>query len=127
MDKLLPVAESLTKVEVNELMYLLKRKGINGISKEQGYSGYQKVKFGFTPSAGQHLVLVQEKDFEEALVIVKQFERNLKTQIIKHNLMCPKCKNSINVVEKKKNLLERVLYMGVNLMFCKKCSEKWFV
>ena len=126
-DKLYQIAEALTNEEAGKLRTLLKRNGIESISKEQGYSGYQRVRNGHVSSTAQHFLLVQEKDLKLATDITEQFKRNQKDKINAEQNVCMQCKSSKHVVHKKKRFFQKILYMGVDLKYCVRCTVAWFV
>lgn len=120
-------AEYLSKKEVSEVSNLLQKNGIKFIVKELGYSNIRRIKTGNT-NQSYYNIFIQDEDYDKGGRIVKGFKKSLELKHKLERLNCRKC-NSGNkfTIIKSKNIIEKIIAFGVDIVICKKCGNKWYI
>lgn len=117
------VAEFLSKEEAHRWSNSLTQNGIQCSVKETGYSNLSRIKTGSTYFSCYD-VFISEKDFQRAAPVIRKINNGKKGL---QDLTCPKCKaHSPYIKIKKKNFWESIVALGVTILQCSKCHQKWY-
>ncbi len=110
-----PVAQ-----EADELVVSLQKYKIKSFKKE----GWPTRR-----SSSSYKVIIAEKDYEKASIVLQTFELKLELARNKMNKICGKCKseNTREVLRETVGFFKRIWTSGTRIMNCDDCENEWYI